>query len=88
MAVVEKKIPPEFYELIASGKKKFELRVADFDIQEGDNLVLNELDSKAKKYTGMEIKRKVGYKLFFQLDKFGQRKMIEKHGLYVLQLEN
>lgn len=88
MAIVEKKIPPEFYELIASGRKKFELRVADFDIQEGDTLVLKEWDPKAKKFTGREIKRKVGYKLFFPLDKFGQKELIEKHGLYVLQLED
>ena len=34
--IIKKKIWPEFFELIKSGKKKFELRVADFDIKEGD----------------------------------------------------
>jgi len=40
MAVVKKKIPPEYFELIESGKKKFEARVADFDINKGDTLTL------------------------------------------------
>jgi len=34
--IIKKKIWPEFFELIKSGKKKFELRVVDFDIKEGD----------------------------------------------------
>jgi ASC-1-like (ASCH) protein len=86
MAVIKKKIPPDFFELIKSGKKKFELRVADFKIKEGDTLVLEEWDSKKKKYTGRELKKKAGYILKFPFNKFGQKKLIEKHGLYVIQL--
>ncbi len=46
--IVKKKIWPEFYDLIKSGKKKFELRVADFDVKEGNTLVLEEWDPKMK----------------------------------------
>ena len=55
MAVIKKKIWPEFFELVESGKKKFELRLNDFDIEEGDVLVLEEWDPKTKEYTGRKI---------------------------------
>lgn len=45
---IKKKIWPEFFELVVSGKKKFELRVADFDIKEGDTFVMGEWDPKTK----------------------------------------
>jgi len=35
---IVKKIWPEYYDLIVSGKKKFELRAADFEANEGDIL--------------------------------------------------
>ena len=39
MAIITKKISPEYFELIKSGKKKFELRLAEFDAKEGDLLI-------------------------------------------------
>jgi ASC-1-like (ASCH) protein len=87
MAVINKKIPPDYFKLVSSGKKRFELRVADFDIKEGDTLVLKEWDPKKKKYTGRQLKKKVGYVMKYELDKFGQRKLIEKYGMYAIQLE-
>ncbi|MFA6552450.1 MAG: DUF3850 domain-containing protein [Candidatus Paceibacterota bacterium] len=86
MAIIKKKITPEYFELVQSGKKNFEFRVADFDIKEGDTLILQEWDSKAKKYTGREIVKKVGYMAKFNLDSFNQRELLEKHGFYVIQL--
>lgn len=82
-----KKIWPAYFELMASGKKKFELRLADFDIKEGDVLVLEEWDPKTKKYTGRKIEKKAGYVLKFKLDDFGQEKEIKKKGLVVIQME-
>lgn len=86
MAIIKKKIWPEYFELVKSGKKKFELRLADFKIKEGDTLILEEWDPKKKEYTGKKLKRKVKYILKFHLDNFGQKKEIEKKGLYVIQL--
>ncbi|MEO8637775.1 MAG: DUF3850 domain-containing protein [Candidatus Taylorbacteria bacterium] len=85
MAIVKKKIHSDFFELIAVGKKKFELRVADFDVKEGDTLLLEEWNPKTKKYTGRTLEKKVTYILKFDLDKFGQKELILKRGLYVLQ---
>ena len=87
MSVIKKKITPDFFELVKSDRKRFEIRVADFKIKEGDTLILEEWDPKTKKYTGRTIERKAGYTLKFDLDLFGQKRLIEKHGLYVIQLD-
>ena len=87
MAVIRKKIWSKYFELVKSGKKNFELRVADFEINEGDTLILEEWDPVVKQYTGRKIEKKVGYILKFNLDDFGQKKEIEEKGLYVIGLE-
>jgi len=85
MATIKKKIWPEWFKLVKSGEKKFELRLADFRVKEGDALILEEWNPKTKKYTGRKIRKKVKYLLKFKLDDFGQEKEIKKKGLYVIQ---
>lgn len=58
---IEKKVWPEYFQAILDGKKKFELRIADFDCNVGDTLHLREWDPKTKDYTGREIKKEVTY---------------------------
>jgi ASC-1-like (ASCH) protein len=82
---IKKKILPKYFELVKSGKKKFELRLADFRIKEDDILILEEWNPKKKEYTGRRIKKKVKFVLKFNLNAFGQKKEIEKKGLYVIQ---
>ena len=69
------------------GKKKFEFRAADFDIKEGDTLVLEEYDPETRKYTGRSIIKHVGYVAKFDLDSFGQKEVIEQDGLYIIQFK-
>lgn len=71
MAVIKKKIWPKYFEQVKTGKKKFELRLADFNLKKGDVLVLKEWDPKKKEYTGRKIKKKVKYLLKFKLNDFG-----------------
>ena len=85
MAIIRKKIWPQNFEKVQSGQKKFELRLADFEIQEGDTLVLEEWDPKTKEYTSRKIEKKVNYVFKFNLDDFSQKKEIEEKGLYVIQ---
>jgi hypothetical protein len=62
--------------------------MADFDIEEGDTLVLEEwdsLDKLTRKPTGRTVEKPVTYVLKTDLDRFGQRREIEKNGLYVIQ---
>ncbi|MEK7540944.1 MAG: DUF3850 domain-containing protein [Patescibacteria group bacterium] len=87
MAIIKKKIWPEYFELISSGKKKFELRLADFDIAEEDTLLLEEWDPKTKEYTGKSIEKKASFLLKFKLDDFGQEQEIKEKGLFVIQLD-
>jgi ASC-1-like (ASCH) protein len=86
MTIIKKKVWPEYFKLVKSGKKKFELRLADFNVKTGDTLLLEEWNPKTKKYTGRKIQKKVKYLLRFNLNDFGQKKEIEKKGLYVIQL--
>ena len=47
---VEKKILPEYFKLVLNGKKKYYFRLADFDIKEGDVLVLKEWSKKKTEF--------------------------------------
>ena len=86
MKIIKKKTWPEYFELVLAGKKRFDLRLADFDIQEGDTLIIEEWDPQTKEYTGRKIEKKVDYILKFHLDDFGQKEEIEKTGLLIIQL--
>ena len=87
MTIIKKKIQPAYFDAVQSGKKKFEFRVADFVVAEGDTLLLQEWDPATKAYTGREIEKKVSYVGTFTLDSFGQREQLEKDGFYILSLE-
>ena len=85
MAEIRKKIWPEFFEKVKSGEKQFEMRPADFEIKNGDVLILEEWDPKTKNYTGRKIEKNVGTVFNFKLDDFGQKKIIEEKGFYIIQ---
>ena len=55
--MIRKKTWPEYFEAIISGKKKYELRLNDFEVEEGDILLLEEWDPKTKSYTGRQRKK-------------------------------
>ena len=79
---------PEYFEAIKFGKKKFELRLNDFDIKEGDTLILEEWNPKIKEYTGRKIEKKVTYVGRFKLDElFWPKKDIEEKGIQIISLE-
>ena len=90
MRRIVKKILPDYFDAIASGKKKFEFRVADFEVEEGDTLVLEEwdsLDHSTRKRTGRVMEKKVTYVGKFSADSFQQQADIEKYGFYILSIE-
>ncbi len=84
MRTIRKKIWPPLFLLVKSGKKKFELRAADFKVKEDDILLLEEWDPRKRRYTGRTIRKKVKFVFRFKLNDFGQKAVIEKKGLYVL----
>jgi len=85
--IIRKKTWPEFFEKILSGKKKFELRLADFEVGVGDTLVLEEWDPEMKEYTGRKIEKKVGYILRTKDLDFWPEEEIKKHGYQIIQFE-
>ncbi len=87
MAIIEKKCWPEYFEKVLSGEKTYELRLADFICKPGDTLLLKEWDPITEKYTGREIKKKVGY-----VGKLKTRQLIwnpkdmKKYGFQIISL--
>lgn len=90
MKTITKKIDTEWFDLILIGKKKFEGRVADFEIEVGDILRLEEwaIINDERKFTGRFIEKKVNY---FQKENLSawikrQPELLEK-GFYIIQFD-
>jgi len=81
---IEKKTWPEIFEAVHSGKKTFDLRLADWECKEGDTLVLKEWDPKTKKYTGRVLEKKVTFVLKTKDIEFFSKEEIEKYGFQVV----
>lgn len=84
---IKKKTWPEYFQAILDNRKNFELRLADFDIKEGDILVLREWDPKKKEYTGRELEKEVSYILKTKNIKFHSKKAIDKYGYQIISLK-
>lgn len=83
---IRKKVDMPFFQKILEGKKKFELRLADFECNEGDILILEEWNPETKEHTGRSLKKKVGYVLKTKDCDFWSDEDIKKHGFQVIQL--
>jgi hypothetical protein len=59
--IISKKTWPDYFEKIKSGEKTFELRLADWECNIGDTLLLKEWDPIIKEYTGREISKIVTF---------------------------
>lgn len=88
MAIIKKKTWQPYFDLVASGKKNFDLRLNDFEVQEGDTLVLEEWDPQTKDYTGRTVERTVTYVGKFKIDQlFWSKEDIEAKGIQVISLQ-
>lgn len=93
---IHKKLSKKYFDLILSGQKTFEFRVADFDCESGDILVLDEYeyvtddDNLDRKLTGRSIRKVVGYvgktKDFTWLKRPDVKKDAEKYGYQIMSL--
>ena len=79
-----KKVWPEYFQKILDGKKTYELRLADWECNEGDILVLQEWDPETKKYTGREIKKKVTYVGKTKNMNFWPKEDVERYGYQII----
>jgi ASC-1-like (ASCH) protein len=87
MATIHKKVWGEYFEKIISGKKKLELRLADFEVNEGDTLVLEEWDKDKKEYTGRKIEVTATYILKTKGQTFWPQEEVDKYGFQIIQFE-
>lgn len=87
--VIRKKVWPQYFDKLLSGQKKFELRLANFDIKEGDTMLLEEWDPKTETYTGRSVERKVTMILRTKTKDFQPwpKEEVEKYGYQVIGLE-
>lgn len=87
MTIIHKKVWREYFEQIISGKKKFELRLADFEVNEGDTLILEEWDKDKKEYTGRKVECVAMYILKTKGQTFWPAEEVEKYGFQIIQFE-
>ncbi|MCL4392619.1 DUF3850 domain-containing protein [Patescibacteria group bacterium] len=84
--VIVKKVLSEYFDKILNSEKTFECRLANWDCEPGDTLVLNEINPKTKELTGRTIKRKVGYVGKTKDFNFWSKKQIDKYGYQIISL--
>jgi len=80
----KKKVWPEYFQKILEGKKTFELRLADWECNEGDILILQEWDPETKEYTGREIEKEVTYVGKTKNMTFWPKEDVEKYGYQII----
>lgn len=83
---IKKKCWPEYFEQLLSGKKKFEVRLADFELKEGDILTFEEYNPEIKKYSGRKLSKKIVW--FTKFNPIGAWSIedIKKFGIYEIEL--
>ncbi|MBI2669351.1 DUF3850 domain-containing protein [Candidatus Woesearchaeota archaeon] len=62
----------------------FELRLADFECNAGDVLILREGDPETKEYTGRVLEKPVTYVIRTKNVKFWTKEEIEKYGFQII----
>lgn len=88
---IVKKLLPQYFQEILDGKKKFELRLNDFEIEPGDVLVLEEYttdDPATRVATGRVLEREVTYiHRFKPQDLWWSEEDIKEKGLQIISFE-
>ena len=88
MAIIKKKIWPEYFNAVVSGKKKYELRLSDFEAGEGDTLILEEWNPETREYTGRKVEKKVSLVWKFKIDKlFWSEEQIKEKRMQIISIE-
>ncbi len=88
MKTIIKKIDTEWFDAIQNGTKDYELRLADFDIQEGDTLRLEEwtVTGEERKATGRVLEKIVTHVRKVDLNTWvKQQPNLMEDGFYVIR---
>ena len=87
MRRIEKKTWPYLFEKVLSGEKQFDLRIAEFECEVGDILVLREWDSEKEEYTGRELEKEITFVVKTKDLKFWSKEDINELGFLVMSLK-
>jgi len=87
MRRIEKKTWPYLFEKVLSGEKQFDLRIAEFECEVGDILVLREWDPEKKEYTGRELEKEITFIVKTKDLKFWSQEDINELGFLVMSLK-
>ncbi len=85
---IKKKCWSALFQKILDGKKNVDVRLADFDVKEGDVLIFEEYDNEKKEYTGRKIEKKVKNVNKVNFADFNSVEDIKKFGHWVMELED
>ena len=85
---IEKKVWPRYFRLILEGRKNFELRLANFQCQEGDILVLKEWDPHSGTFTGRQIEKEITYVTTLKDIPYWSPSEIEEHGFQIISFRS
>ena len=87
MEEIKKKTWTELFQKILDRKKNSDVRLADFNLEEGDILILEEYNHKTKKYTGRTIKKKIKNLTKLNLADYNNIEEIKKYGHWLIEFE-
>jgi len=87
MRRIEKKTWPYLFEKVLSGEKQFDLRIAEFECEVGDILVLREWDPEKEEYTGRELEKEITFVVKTKDLKFWSQEDINELGFLVMSLK-
>jgi len=83
---IEKKIQKWSFDKILSGEKTFELRLADWNCNTGDTLILREIDDQ-RNYTGRIIEKEITYVLKTKDINLFPKEDVEKYGFQIISFK-
>jgi len=84
MKTVEKKLWPDYFDADRLAPTDFKL--ADFDLQDGDQIRFREWDPATKQYTGREYTRTVKRVTKHESPtRYWQQEELDKHGMYIIE---
>ncbi len=83
----EKKVWSEWFQKIVDDSKQFELRLADWQCNPGDELVLREWDPVGKQYTGRELTKQVSQVIRTKdpvVEQWWSKEDVDKYGFQII----
>jgi hypothetical protein len=87
MRRIEKKTVPDLFEKVLNGEKNFDLRIAEFECEVGDVLVLREWDPEMNQYTGRQLERTVSFVMKTKDLRFWSQEDINELGFVVMSFK-